>query len=127
MDLAAMREQYGREGLDVADVAADPFAQFADWFAAWASTEPFDANTVILSTVDADGGPTARAVLLKGADERGFVFYTNRNSDKGRHLEATGRAALNCCAEVRGTATPAARYEYCTSPLQSNARGPLPP
>lgn len=94
MDLAAMREQYGREGLDIADVAADPLTQFADWFAAWASTEPFDANTVVLSTVDADGGPTARAVLLKGADNRGFVFYTNRNSDKGRHLAATGRAAL---------------------------------
>jgi pyridoxamine 5'-phosphate oxidase len=94
MDLAAMREQYGREGLDIDDVAADPLTQFADWFAAWASTEPFDANTAVLSTVDADGGPTARAVLLKGADDRGFVFYTNRNSDKGRHLAATGRAAL---------------------------------
>lgn len=89
-----MREQYGRLGLDSADAASDPMEQFDEWFEAWAASEPFDANTVVLSTVAADGGPDARAVLLKGVDDRGFVFYTNHESTKGSQLEATGRAAL---------------------------------
>ncbi len=89
-----MREKYGREGLDIVDVAADPMTQFTAWFDAWAATDPFDANTLVLSTVDADGWPAARAVLLKGVDERGLVFYTNYRSAKGLQLDSTGRAAL---------------------------------
>ncbi len=94
MDLAAMREQYGLAGLDEADLAPDPMAQFTDWFDAWASTDPFDANLATVATVDADGWPSSRAVLVKGADERGFVFHTNRNSAKGAAIAANGRAAL---------------------------------
>ena len=89
-----MREQYGREGLDIVDVAADPMTQFMAWFDAWAATDPFDANTLVLSTVDSEGWPAARAVLLKGVDERGLVFYTNHRSAKGLQLDSTGRAAL---------------------------------
>ncbi|MYA74693.1 MAG: pyridoxamine 5'-phosphate oxidase [Acidimicrobiaceae bacterium] len=94
MDMAAMREEFGRVGLDVSDVAEDPLTQFREWFDLWTNVNPYLADTMVLSTVDADGWPDARAVLLKGVDSRGFVFYTNRKSAKGVQLEANGRAAL---------------------------------
>lgn len=89
-----MREQYGLAGLDESDLAATPMEQFQDWFQAWAATDPFDANLATVATVGSDGWPQSRAVLVKGADDRGFVFHTNRNSTKGKALEATGQAAL---------------------------------
>ena len=89
-----MREGFGRIGLDVSDVADDPITQFRAWFDLWVGVNPHIADTMVLSTVDTDGWPDARAVLLKGIDSRGFVFYTNRLSAKGRQLEANGRAAL---------------------------------
>lgn len=89
-----MREEFGRAGLDVSDVAEDPLTQFLEWFDLWTDVNPYLADTMVLSTVDAQGWPDARAVLLKGVDSRGFVFYTNRASAKGVQLEATGRAAL---------------------------------
>jgi len=89
-----MREQYGRDGLSEADLAPDPMTQFGNWFESWAATNPFDANLATVATVGTDGWPEARAVLVKGADERGFVFHTNRRSAKGRAIEANGRAAL---------------------------------
>ena len=94
MDLAAMREQYERAGLDVGDLDPDPVAQFRRWFDEWLATEPYDASSMVLATVDPDGWPAARAVLLKGIDDRGFAFFTNRASDKGRDLAASPRAAL---------------------------------
>ena len=94
MAMAAMREEFGRIGLDVSDVAGDPITQFRAWFDQWAQVNPHIADTMVLSTVDAEGWPDARAVLLKGVDSRGFVFYTNRHSAKGRQLEVNGRAAL---------------------------------
>ena len=94
MDLAEMREQYSEAGLSEEDVADDPVDQFRRWFDEWLAARPYDANAVILATVDADGWPSARAVLLKGLDERGFVFHTNRRSAKGLDLEASARAAL---------------------------------
>ena len=79
---------------DSAAVITDPFARFADWMKeAWAH-EPDDANAMTLATVAADGAPSTRIVLLKGADERGFVFYTNTESRKGEELAANTRAAL---------------------------------
>lgn len=89
-----MREQYGLAGLDESDLAATPMAQFQAWFEAWAATDPFDANLATLATVGPDGWPQSRAVLVKGVDERGFVFHTNRNSTKGLALAAAPRAAL---------------------------------
>lgn len=89
-----MREQYGLAGLDESDLAATPMDQFQVWFDAWAATDPFDANVATLSTTGVDGWPQARAVLVKGADDRGFVFHTNRASAKGRELAASPRAAL---------------------------------
>ena len=94
MDLARMREQYSEVGLSESDVADDPIMQFERWFEEWVAARPYDVNAVILATVDAGGWPSARAVLLKGLDERGFVFHTNRLSPKGLDLEASPRAAL---------------------------------
>ena len=94
MDVAQMREQYSEVGLSEADVADDPIVQFRRWFEEWLATKPYDANAVIAATTGGDGWPSARAVLLKGLDERGFVFHTNRRSPKGLDLDASGRAAL---------------------------------
>ena len=94
MDLAQMREQYSEVGLSTDDVDDDPIVQFKRWFDQWLATKPYDANAVILATTDADGWPSARAVLLKGLDERGFVFHTNRLSAKGLDLDQSHRAAL---------------------------------
>ena len=89
-----MREQYSEAGLSEDDVADDPIVQFERWFEEWLATKPYDANAVILATTDADGWPSARAVLLKGLDERGFVFHTNRRSSKGLDLDRSHQAAL---------------------------------
>jgi len=74
--------------------ADEPFRLFAAWFAEAARAEPVNPEAMALATVDADGLPNARMVLLKGFDEHGFVFYTNLGSVKGRELTETPRAAL---------------------------------
>jgi pyridoxamine 5'-phosphate oxidase len=74
--------------------ADDPLALFAAWMGEAVASEPNDPNAMALATVDADGLPNVRMVLLKGTDARGFVFYTNTRSQKGRELEAAPRAAL---------------------------------
>ena len=94
MDWQATRYHYEQDGLHEDDVDADPIVQFGVWFDAWAETGPRDPGVVVVSTVDADGWPASRAVLLRGVDERGFAFYTNRTSAKGRALDATGRASM---------------------------------
>ncbi|MEZ5849125.1 MAG: pyridoxamine 5'-phosphate oxidase [Hyphomicrobiaceae bacterium] len=80
--------------------AAEPFALFEAWFADASGSEPNDPNAMALATVDQDGLPNVRMVLLKGIDDtdfgpdRGFVFYTNWESAKGRELTGQGKAAL---------------------------------
>jgi len=74
--------------------ADEPFRLFAAWLDEATGSEPRDPTAMTLATVDADGLPNARMVLLKGVDERGFVFYTNRTSQKGRELDAHPLAAL---------------------------------
>ncbi len=74
--------------------ADEPLRLFAAWFEEAGRSEPADANAMTLATVDTDGLPNARVVLLKGYDERGFVFYTNADSPKGRELDATPKGAL---------------------------------
>ncbi|MFN8499342.1 MAG: pyridoxamine 5'-phosphate oxidase [Anaerolineae bacterium] len=81
-------------GLDAADLAADPIAQFRAWFAAAQAAGVADAHAMTLATATPDGVPSARVVLLNSVDERGFVFYTNYESRKGRELAANPRAAL---------------------------------
>jgi len=75
------------------DAAADPFAQFAAWLAEAGKSEPNDPNAMALATADTDGLPNVRMVLLKGHDDRGFVFYTNFESQKGIELLANQQAA----------------------------------
>ncbi len=74
--------------------AEEPLALFASWMAEAEASEPDDPNAMALATVDAQGAPNVRMILLKGADERGFVFYTNCESAKGLELAAAPRAAL---------------------------------
>ena len=74
--------------------ARDPFALFRSWMAEAEAAEPNDPEAMALATVDAKGLPNVRMILLKGADERGFVFYTNCESAKGDELAATPKAAL---------------------------------
>ena len=76
------------------DLARDPVTQFRTWFRAAEDAAVSLPETVILATATADGAPSARAVLLKGVDERGFAFFTNRESRKGRELAENPRAAL---------------------------------
>jgi len=74
--------------------ADEPFRLFAAWLEDATKSEPADPNAMAVATVDADGMPNVRMVLLKGFDERGLVFYTNLDSAKGRELEANPKAAL---------------------------------
>ncbi len=74
--------------------AEEPFALFAAWFREAEAAEPRDPNAMALSTVDAEGMPDSRMVLMKGFDAAGFVFYTNLGSGKGRQLAAGPKAAL---------------------------------
>lgn len=93
--------------------AAEPFELFATWLAEAQKSEPNDPNAMALATVDADGLPDVRMVLLKDAGPAGFVFYSNSESDKGRELAATPRAAgvlhwksLRRQVRFRGLASP---------------------
>jgi pyridoxamine 5'-phosphate oxidase len=92
--LDQMRREYERAGLDVRDCDPDPIAQFAQWFAEAQVAGFLEANAMILATASPEGEPSARTVLLKGFDERGFVFYTNYESAKGQDLARNPRAAL---------------------------------
>lgn len=92
-DLAALRRDYEATGLDESEAAADPLAQFAQWLEAALAAGIPEPNAMVLSTVG-PAGPSARTVLLKGLGERGFVFFTNRRSRKGRELEERPQAAL---------------------------------
>ncbi|MGE5261410.1 MAG: pyridoxamine 5'-phosphate oxidase [Actinomycetota bacterium] len=74
--------------------AGDPFALFFQWMKEAEAAEPIDPEAMVVATVDSDGLPNARAILLKGADTRGFVFYTNQESAKGRELVGNPKAAL---------------------------------
>lgn len=117
MSIAELRREYRFTGLRRADLEFDPIAQFKKWFdqAAGArasgrlrkrlirlykrvfligATEQVDLNAMTLATVDPEGHPSTRVVLLKGVDQRGFIFYTNYNSRKGQELAGNPHAAL---------------------------------
>jgi pyridoxamine 5'-phosphate oxidase len=94
LDYAGFRHEYIGTGLRRADLDPDPIRQFQIWFAAAIKAGIRDANAMALATSTPDGKPSARVVLLKDFDQRGFVFYTNYDSDKGRQLEENPRAAL---------------------------------
>lgn len=91
---ADMRLNYARAGLVEADLDPDPIQQFARWFDEACTSGVPEPNAMTLATASADGIPAARIVLLKGFDDRGFVFYSNYESPKGQDLAANPRAAL---------------------------------
>ncbi len=92
--LADRRHTYDHDTLDESRAADDPFAQFKVWIDDALISDVLEPNAMTLATVDADGHPSARIVLLRGWDERGFVFFTNYESQKGRELARHPAAAL---------------------------------
>jgi pyridoxamine 5'-phosphate oxidase len=93
-DLETLRHEYDTHGLDVSALEADPIAQFGGWFEDAAAEGIYEPHAMALATVDADGRPSCRYVLLRGVDERGFRFFTSYRSAKARDLDARGHAAL---------------------------------
>ena len=94
MDASSLRKEYTSAGLDKADVDPDPIVQFHAWFEKAVEADLHEPNAMILATATTDGKPSARTVLLKGYDERGFVFYTHYEGRKARELETNPRCAL---------------------------------
>ena len=94
MDASSLRKEYTRAGLDRADLDPDPIVQFQEWFEKVIDADLHEPNAMIVSTTSTDGKPSARTVLLKGYDERGFVFYTNYEGRKANEIEANPMCAL---------------------------------
>ncbi|WP_193072308.1 pyridoxamine 5'-phosphate oxidase [Pseudomonas sp. FME51] len=94
LSIADMRRNYTRDGLLESQAADDPIVQFGTWFSQAVDVEPNEPNAMMLATVDVDGQPHLRTLLLKGFDERGFVFFTNYQSAKGEQLLAHPHAAM---------------------------------
>ena len=92
--IADLRREYALASLEITDVVADPIAQFTRWFDQATASAIAEPNAMTLATVSADGTPDARIVLLKGVDARGFTFFTDYRSQKGRDLLAHPQAAL---------------------------------
>ncbi|NJP99921.1 pyridoxamine 5'-phosphate oxidase [Streptomyces zingiberis] len=89
-----MRKQYRSEGLRERELAPEPMEQFALWFRQVVESGLYEPNAMIVSTVGGDGRPSSRTVLMKGFDRRGFVFFTNYRSRKGREIGANPAVAL---------------------------------
>jgi pyridoxamine 5'-phosphate oxidase len=94
VNISDLRRNYTMAGLSEQDLSPSPFTQFAVWFEQAVAAGICEPNAMTLATATADGMPSARIVLLKGFDERGFVFYTNYESAKGREMERNPQAAL---------------------------------
>ena len=94
IEIADLRKDYTLNGLDLADVLPDPIAQFRQWFDAAVQAGIPEPNAMHLGTVAENGRPSGRIVLIKDVDERGFVFYTNYESQKGQALIARPVASL---------------------------------
>jgi pyridoxamine 5'-phosphate oxidase len=118
MSLADLRKDYTLAGLAEKDLARDPFRQFEKWFQEAEAAKLTEPNAMTLATASPDGRPSARTVLLKGLDGRGFVFYSNYESRKGRELALNARVALvfpwialERQVLIEGTVTTVAREE----------------
>ncbi|MBM0742396.1 pyridoxamine 5'-phosphate oxidase [Phormidium sp. CLA17] len=94
LSIADLRLNYTRQSLLEADIHPDPIQQFQIWFNQAVTANLLEPNAMTLATASTSGTPSARIVLLKGVDERGFVFYTNYNSQKGQELISNPQAAL---------------------------------
>ena len=93
-NIADLRQDYTLQGLSETDVNSNPFVQFKEWFDQALNTDILEPNSMMLATTTPEGKPSARMVLLKDFDERGFVFYTNYNSQKAQELAENPQAAL---------------------------------
>jgi pyridoxamine 5'-phosphate oxidase len=112
-ELSDLRREYAAGGLSEQDLAADPISMFRRWMHDAVAAGLHEPNAVVVSTVSKEGAPASRIVLLKGLDERGFVFFTNYGSRKGDELAANAACALlfpwhalERQVRVEGTATP---------------------
>jgi pyridoxamine 5'-phosphate oxidase len=94
MVLRNLRRDYTLAGLVESDLDPDPIVQFRVWFTEAQAAKGIEPNAMTVATADATGDPSARTVLLKGLDERGFIFYSNYDSAKGNQLAANPRAEL---------------------------------
>ena len=94
MNIADIRKDYNLQSLSEADVAADPFLQFDQWWDDAIKSEIDEVNAMTLATATTDGIPSGRIVLLKGYDKNGFVFFTNYQSHKGKELQQNPYACL---------------------------------
>jgi pyridoxamine 5'-phosphate oxidase len=94
MSIADLRREYARARLDETHVSSDPIAEFHRWFQEAGEAQVLEPNAMALATATPDGAPSVRIVLLKGYDERGFVFFTDYRSRKGTELEQNPQAAL---------------------------------
>jgi pyridoxamine 5'-phosphate oxidase len=126
--LADLRKEYSLSGLAEKDLARDPFRQFEKWFQEAEAAKVPEPNAMTLATATRDGRPSARTVLLKGLDGRGFVFFSNLESRKGRELESNPQAtlvfpwiALERQVIVEGTVSKVAREE-CAAYFASRPR-----
>jgi pyridoxamine 5'-phosphate oxidase len=113
-----MRRRYADRPLNEADLASDPLEQFQRWLTDAIEADLAEPNAMVLATATADGVPSARTVLLKGLDDRGFAFYTNLESAKAADLTTNPHAALvfpwhaiQRQVRVTGTASPVSREE----------------
>ncbi len=93
-ELSSRREEYETAGLDVGDLAAEPVAQWQRWYDEASSAGCVEPHAFVLATVDGDGFPQTRYLLARGADERGFAFFTNYESAKSHQLDASPKASL---------------------------------
>jgi len=93
-EIADMRENYTKGFLDESTIHKDPIQQFENWFSEASNGDIAEPNAMILSTVDSDGSPSSRTVLLKEIDKQGFIFYTNYNSDKAKDIENNDNVCL---------------------------------
>ena len=96
MSLADLRQEYSREALNERDVDADPIKQFRHWFSQAQNAGLLEPNAMALATATPDGMPSVRMVLLKAADEKGFVFFTDYRSRKGAERSEERRVGKEC-------------------------------
>lgn len=94
VDLGHLREDYQTAGIDMGDVDPNPITQFEIWFKEVQEAGIWEPNAMVVSSITPDGYPASRNVLLKAVDQRGFIFYSNYQSDKGRQLLARPETAL---------------------------------
>lgn len=127
--IAAMREDYQKDTLEISDVKENPIEQFGIWFKEATLSKELEPNVMTLATATKEGIPSARIVLLKGIQDEQFVFYTNYNSEKGKEIAANPNVSLVFCwltmqrqIRIQGTITKVSEATS-TAYFQSRPKG----